>query len=152
MTGHLLVEEFQGRYRFLSNFYYSVILYKGKVCKYAENAYQAEKAIDPVHQEIIRLQPTPGKAKRKAREMQDQGLTHSKEVWNGMRLGIMEEVEEAKYRQNPNLERKLLLTGSKILEEGNTWGDKFWGICDDEGENHLGLILMKVRDKLREER
>ena len=25
-------------------------------------------------------------------------------------------------------------------------GDKFYGMCDGEGENHLGKILMKVRD------
>ena len=143
----MIIEEFQGRYRFLSNFFPAVVVYKGKEYKFAENAYQAQKPIDPVHQEIIRLQTTPGKAKRKAREMQDQGLTHSKKVWDSMRLEIMEEIVEAKFRQNPNLARKLLLTGTKILEEGNTWGDKFWGICDDEGENHLGLILMKVRDR-----
>ena len=148
----MLIEEFQGRYRFLSNFSAAIVEYKGREYPTSEHAYQAQKPIDPVHQEIIRLQPTPGKAKRKARWMQDKGLTHSKKVWDGMRLEIMEEIVEAKFRQNPNLERKLLLTGTKILEEGNTWGDDFWGIYNGEGDNHLGLILMKVRDKLREER
>lgn len=35
-----------------------------------------------------------------------------------------------------------------INNEGNTWGDKFWGVCDGEGENHLGKLLMEVRAEL----
>jgi predicted NAD-dependent protein-ADP-ribosyltransferase YbiA (DUF1768 family) len=45
----------------------------------------------------------------------------------------------------------LLLTGDCELVEGNTWGDKFWGVCDGEGENHLGKLLMKIRAELAKE-
>ena len=34
------------------------------------------------------------------------------------------------------------------LVEDNWWGDKFWGVCNGEGENHLGKLLMKIRDEL----
>ena len=36
------------------------------------------------------------------------------------------------------------------LEEGNRWHDTFWGIDQNtgKGENHLGKILMKVRDEI----
>ena len=27
--------------------------------------------------------------------------------------------------------------------------DFFWGVCNGKGENHLGKILMKVRDEIR---
>ena len=36
-----------------------------------------------------------------------------------------------------------------LLEEGNTWGDRVWGVCQGQGENRLGKILMKVREELR---
>lgn len=33
----------------------------------------------------------------------------------------------------------------------NTWGDKVWGVCNGEGENRLGKILMRIRSEIREE-
>lgn len=30
----------------------------------------------------------------------------------------------------------------------NHWGDKYWGICDGEGENRFGEILMKIRSEI----
>ena len=38
------------------------------------------------------------------------------------------------------------------LEEGNWWGDIFWGVDKKTGagENNLGKILMKVREELRQ--
>ena len=57
----------------------------------------------------------------------------------------------AKFTQNPDLLKKLLDTGDAELVEGNTWGDKVWGVCNDEGENRLGKILMRIRSEIREE-
>jgi predicted NAD-dependent protein-ADP-ribosyltransferase YbiA (DUF1768 family) len=34
---------------------------------------------------------------------------------------------------------------SKLGYEGNTWNDRFWGVCRGSGLNHLGRILMEVR-------
>lgn len=48
-----------------------------------------------------------------------------------------------------DLRKKLLATGDAELVENNTCGDVFWGICDGVGENHLGKILMLVRDRLK---
>jgi len=48
--------------------------------------------------------------------------------------------------QYANLRKLLLDTGGQYIQEGNTWGDRFWGVCNGIGENHLGYILMKVRD------
>lgn len=31
--------------------------------------------------------------------------------------------------------------------EGNTWGDKVWGVCDGIGENNLGKTLMRIRSE-----
>ena len=46
---------------------------------------------------------------------------------------------------DPMLRLQLMATGSEELVEGNTWSDTFWGVCNGEGGNHLGKILMKVR-------
>ena len=35
-----------------------------------------------------------------------------------------------------------------MLIEGNEWGDTFWGTCDGIGENHLGKILMRIRNEM----
>ena len=50
---------------------------------------------------------------------------------------------------DPALAAKLLATGEATLVEGNHWGDTFWGVCDGEGRNQLGEILMTVREELR---
>lgn len=38
--------------------------------------------------------------------------------------------------------------GDAELIEGNTWGDRIWGVCDGVGENRLGKILMRVRAEM----
>ena len=51
------------------------------------------------------------------------------------------------------LGKALLATGSAELQEGNDWGDVYWGVCpplSGRGQNYLGRILMKVRAELRE--
>ena len=44
----------------------------------------------------------------------------------------------------------------KELIEGNNWHDVFWGKCscprcNGGGQNHLGKILMKVREELKQQ-
>lgn len=53
--------------------------------------------------------------------------------------------------QHPDLREKLLQTCCCPLFEGNTWGDRYWGTVNGYGENHLGIILMDIRAKLRQE-
>ena len=65
--------------------------------------------------------------------------------------------EELTYRglindiSSEDLKEKLLATGDKILIEGNTWNDDFWGKCSDNGKNNLGIILMKIREEIKKE-
>jgi hypothetical protein len=48
-----------------------------------------------------------------------------------------------------HLREKLIGTGAAMLIEGNTWGDTYWGVCNGEGYNHLGRLLMDLRDELQ---
>jgi predicted NAD-dependent protein-ADP-ribosyltransferase YbiA (DUF1768 family) len=45
-------------------------------------------------------------------------------------------------------------TGEAKLEEGNRWGDEFWGVNlkTGRGKNWLGVLLMRVRNELRSEK
>lgn len=58
-----------------------------------------------------------------------------------------------KFTQNPILAQRLLDTGEARIAEGNYWGDLFWGVDDvtGEGENHLGRLLMELRQRFRQE-
>lgn len=65
------------------------------------------------------------------------------------RVGTMESILTAKFEQNPDLMRKLKETGNCILLNGNNKHETFWGtdLYSWIGENHLGRILMNIRDK-----
>ena len=47
------------------------------------------------------------------------------------------------------LEPLLLATGDAELIEGNNWGDTYWGKCNGQGLNRLGILLMQIRDYIR---
>ncbi len=57
-----------------------------------------------------------------------------------------------KFTQHADLAEKLLATGDAVLEEGNNWGDEFWGVVDGRGMNWLGTLLMTVRDMINIEK
>ena len=136
---------FRGQYRFLSNFFPSLVEYQGKIWPTIEHAYQASKTLDYDLQEEIRLAPTPGKAKRLGRSVV------LRSDWNEIRVGIMRDLIKLKFA-NPHLRERLMGTGLAYLVEGNHWHDNFWGDCHcnscylHEGSNMLGTILMRQRD------
>src|SRR5690606_2896565 len=109
-----------------------------------EHGFQAAKTLDKGQQDHVLSCPTPAGAKRAVRR-----VTLRKD-WNSVRLRVMLTLVRAKFTQNPDLAAKLLATGDAALIEGNTWGDRFWGVCDGHGDNHLGKILMQVRHELRQ--
>lgn len=67
--------------------------------------------------------------------------------WDDIRIEVMRELLIHKFAQEPFMS-KLIETGNAYLEETNTWGDKFWGVCDNKGENNLGKLLMEIRADL----
>ena len=48
-----------------------------------------------------------------------------------------------------NLSELLIGTEDVELVESNNWNDTFWGVCNGKGKNHLGKILMEVREELK---
>jgi predicted NAD-dependent protein-ADP-ribosyltransferase YbiA (DUF1768 family) len=51
----------------------------------------------------------------------------------------------------PEIRERLLSTGDEDIIEVNTWGDVFWGVCGNRGENYLGKLLMRIRSNIRSE-
>lgn len=144
MSSKETINKFAGEFHFLSNFHPSYILYDGIVWRNAEAPYQAMKTEDINQRLNIAEFEKPGEAKKYGR------LLTLREDWDDIKLEIMEDVVRCKFGQNALLREMLLATENLELIEGNTWGDKYWGVCDGEGENHLGKILMKVRDEFRD--
>ena len=85
----------------------------------------------------------------------------NEQVWKNNRLDIMYRACYEKFSQNKDLFELLINSNNKILVEASPL-DKIWGIglhydddnCLDEskwnGENLLGIVLMRVRDTLTE--
>ena len=55
----------------------------------------------------------------------------------------------SRFSLNSELREKLIATGDKELIEGNHWNDRFWGVCRGKGQNHLGKLLMELREILK---
>lgn len=132
------ITEFRGSHFFLSNFYSAPVTYSGLYFRNNEAAFQAMKSVDR-KREFESLSPQA--VKRLGRKVP------LRMDWETAKYGIMYDICRAKFTQNPKLASKLLATGNAELIEGNTWGDRVWGVCDGVGENRLGKILMRIRDE-----
>lgn len=136
-----MIDCFMHEFAFLSN--YARILPESPVT--VEHLYQAAKAACPEDAARIMSAETPGDAKKMARKIK------KVDNWNEIKLHIMFNLLLYKFSFAENTQ-KLLATGDEELCEGNIWHDNFWGNCtcehcaDKIGQNHLGKLLMKVRD------
>lgn len=142
------ITTFKDGHRFLSNFWPVKVEYEGITYPSTEHAYQAAKTLDFVTREEIRNLSTPAETKKFVRKKSFPKRPDWEEWEKIGKINVMYELLWKKF-QHPELRQMLLLTGDKVLEEGNTWGDTFWGICKGEGKNMLGILLMNVRDKIR---
>ena len=137
-----IITRFRGPFKFLSNLYPTPITYKGNTYCCLEAAYQAQKSLDPaIHERFANI-----RLPYKARGM-GQRIKTIRPDWFDIRISIMEELLYIKF-SHPQLKEWLQCTGQSKIVECNTWGDTFWGVYNGVGENHLGTLLMKVRDTL----
>lgn len=147
----MAINDFHGKYFFLSNFYESPLWYNGKLWPTVEHAFQAAK-VDAETAEKIHKAKTPGEAKKLGRQGK------MRPDWDDIRVKVMEECLMRKFLSDEELMQKLLDTGDEELIEGNTWHDQFWGDCNcpkcegKPGENMLGKSLMNLRRWYREGR
>jgi hypothetical protein len=148
-----MIQKFEGRYGFLSNFYPCLIEHRGISYPSVEHFYVAQKCNGPQFmngvqytpadfREMIARIPHPGTVKKMGAKMS------IRKDWDEKKLEFMNWAVREKFKDE-KLAQMLLETGEYELVEGNIWNDTFWGVCDGKGHNHLGKILMCVRDEIR---
>jgi len=139
-------KSFSGKYSFLSNFKpcRNGVMYEGDMYPTSEHAYQAAKIEERHgrHSFICggSLGDNPRAAKRKSKTIKIRG------AWGAMKVDVMTEVVRSKFERDTGFQQKLHATRKETLREEGT-GDTFWGGT----RNHLGRILMRVRDELRQQ-
>ena len=151
MTEHI-INQFKDDYEFLSNFYpshiavYEMGTYSPRLITFptVEHAFQASKTTNPQEQQAIRGAKTPREAKRLGRKVQ------LRPDWDDLRVRRMQYLLRVKFFSHALLMAKLVATDQAVLVEGNTWRDTFWGVCDGQGRNILGNLLMQIRSECRE--
>lgn len=138
-----VIVRFAGTYRFLSNFYPGAGPGQDAYAT-VEHRFQATKAMFEAEADWVRRAPTAAEAKKRGRKVT------MRQDWDHIKDGVMEICVRDKFK-DPRLRHLLLATGDADLEEGNDWGDIYWGVVNGHGENKLGKILMKIRRELRGE-
>jgi len=133
------IDLFAGEHFWLSNFSECTVFYGDFGFETVEHAFQAAKW--PVEKWPQFRGITAGQAKRLGRQ------APRLKDWDQRRVEVMRTCLASKFR-NPELRAKLKATGTVHLEEGNTWGDRYWGTVDGKGENMLGKLLMELRTRL----
>lgn len=148
------ITAFRGRYKFLSNFAHTPFWAPMNRQNYqfptVEHYFQANKAYRAEDRLRILQARTPRQAKHLGNNVE------LVDDWDNHRFFVMAQGLRYKFGI-PKYRDLLLATGDAILIEGNTWNDRFWGMVQLHGangpvwvgENHLGKLLMQVRQELR---
>lgn len=141
-----------------SNWYPSIFVHDGIRFTRGEQYMMYQKAMlfgDTHIAELILKTDDPAKHKELGRMVSN----YDDSVWAAKRVDIMVDGLFEKFNQNPKLKEALLNTGTSIIVEASPV-DKIWGIGLAEthpdatnpskwrGLNLLGIVLMRVRDKL----
>ena len=139
-----MIGPFRGKWAKLGNYSPCLIFMDGHAYNSLEHAYQAAKTTDETLRKAIRDQATPAQAKKLARSLP------IRPDWDEVKLDVMYTLLVEKFAQEP--ERSTLLsTGDEDIAEVNWWNDRFWGQdYEGKGENHLGKLLMRVRQEIRD--
>lgn len=141
VSSDLPIDSFRGDHWFLSNFSLSPIQWMGWDCATVEHAFQLAKTLDGQEQRRVACAESPALAKEMGRQVS------LRADWDDVKDDVMSAILFLKFATHHDLKVKLLSTGSRPLIEGNTWGDRYWGVCDGEGQNKLGLLLMETRSR-----
>ena len=138
-----MIDSFSGEYRFLSNFYQAEVEFEGMMYPSTEHAYQAAKTLDLKSRAMFQG-GTAGQAKRLGQ------VIILRDDWtnDNVKISVMYAVLLDKFTRHQDLRKQLIATSPNELIEGNTWNDTFWGVCDGKGKNHLGKLLMSIRQEI----
>lgn len=112
----------------------------------SEHYFQAQKFAGTSHAEQIRQVKTPKDAAKMGRDRK----RPLRSDWEQVKDDIMRKVVLCKIETHADIRKVLLSTGNELIVE-NSPIDYYWGCgADGSGKNMLGLILMEVRDIVRD--
>lgn len=138
-----------------TNFYRAPIQLDGQEWRTSEHYFQAQKfPNNPGIREYIRTKCKSARdAFNASKADRNKHALMPPDEWNAIKWGVMYRAVKAKFKQHPDLKKLLLETGDRVLVE-NAPPDAYWGVginpkTGKAGFNNLGIILMKVRDRLR---
>ena len=138
------IKGFFDEYRFLCNFHLCPVKFEGVIYPSSENAYMASKSINPdVRKQFETVGPKLAKQLGRLIEL--------RQDFNLVKNELMTTILRDKFTRNGDLKKLLLNTGNRYLEETNWWDDIYWGVCNDEGFNTLGKVLMDLRTEFQKE-
>ena len=133
----------------LDNFQAFQIEFDGVLYQTVEHAYQALKFIDTnkdVYNKIVNA-TSAYNAMTIAHDYKE----YQNPDWDNIKLEIMEKLLWTKVDQHPYVKQKLLSSKNYMLCEDSPY-DYFWGIGENRtGENNLGKLWMKIREKIANE-
>ena len=137
-----VIDRFKGEYAFLENRFTCRFVWEGVIYNTAEAAFLSSKFKETSDRKVIASCSIDKAAVKAKAQIPYPG-------WEDAWLDIMESILLAKFEQNPTLMKKLADTGNRVLINGNSKKETFWGIdlYSWTGENNLGKILMSIRDK-----
>lgn len=130
-------------YSEFSNFAPSEFEADGVCWPTVEHYFQAQKFEDMVYRERIRSAHSPMNAKTLGQTRQ----VPIRSDWENVKE-VMKTALRLKF-QNPRLRSLLLSTKNRMLVEDSPY-DRYWGGGKDRtGKNRLGVLLMEIRDEIR---
>lgn len=115
--------------------------------KTVEHFYQSEKFDkDNIKTSIINCD-TPKEASNIGRDRNLKRIDNFRDK----KLDVMYEGLYLKFSQNKDLRSKLIETGNKAIREMSV-KESYWGVGPNlDGKNHMGQLLMKVREQVKED-
>lgn len=134
------------KYGCFSNFSRHGFELDGKYWKTSEHYFQAMKFEGTEYEDQVREARSPKDAATLGRR-RDFPL---RKDWESVKDDVMRRAVLKKFQTHDDIQQTLLDTGDEVLIE-NAPGDYYWGCGKDgSGKNMLGIILMVVREQLRE--
>ena len=112
-----------------------------------EHYYQSHKFADEETINSILKAATPKEASNIGRDRKNIRIPH----FHKKKIDVMHDGVYLKFSQNKDIRSKLIETRNQEIQEMSV-KESFWGVGPNlDGENHIGKILMQVRDEVKKD-
>jgi predicted NAD-dependent protein-ADP-ribosyltransferase YbiA (DUF1768 family) len=113
-----MIKEFQGTYRWLSNFWPTEIKYKDLLFSSVEHIFLSAKNNSNEWKDFCINEKKPKTVKKKSYNIE---LVSN---WENIKINIMFKIVTTKFENN-ELRKKLFKKNKTYIQEGNNWNDTF---------------------------